>query len=564
MRIEDITIEDLERTIKRTDNVSIRKLRMRFVQLYEKFFENNEARKVIMKSGHQETVLTRGDLIEKYSLVLREIRKRKLDVGSKAIDTEVMKSSIWGFSIASLPDAIVIPGFISVGGDYIKSPKSAESVDIIIKASEEGKSEELETKLMEIVKLRMGKEPNFIYSPEGPKGDHIPLFNLMIQAEAEMKKVKSEEGEEFDIKKPYPNEHSCRLKAPGGFKPESFRRIERTTDGKKYNIVMGRLKGETTMTEQAYRYPKDTWTESSARTHCKAHDGILFEPAMKKSGKPIDISIEKLSLAQQKECDEETEKIKENKKLPLANKPHEFKAAKYTHPNGHPRCLICGDEEPIGKVCNMSEAWYQKYDWDDEEAWTDERKKLKVSGKLKKALGEGQGVGGDRQGVGGTDICVCPKCGHEEKHERNVPCAEMKCPKCGTKMIGKEEKQKSALFKIMKIDKKQHIVGGIVYEPDVVDSQGDMASKEEIEKAMYRFMEKYATQSNRIRIMHKGKMYYFPIMESFIPESDMTKGGQTVKAGSWWLMVKVLNKQIWDQIESGKLTGFSMGGRAKA
>ena len=463
MRIEDITIEDLERTIKRTDNVSIRKLRMRFVQLYEKFFENNEARKVIMKSGHQETVLTRGDLIEKYSLVLREIRKRKLDVGSKAIDTEVMKSSIWGFSIASLPDAIVIPGFISVGGDYIKSPKSAERVDIIIKASEEGKSEELETKLMEIVKLRMGKEPNFIYSPEGPKGDHIPLFNLMIQAEAEMKKVKSEEGEEFDIKKPYPNEHSCRLREPNEFKDKPWGRTERTSDGKRYSIITGRLKGETTGTEQAYRYPKDTWTESSARTHCKAHDGILFEPAKKE-----------------------------------------------------------------------------------------------------KALGEGQGVGGDRQGIGGTDICVCPKCGHEEKHERNVPCAEMKCPKCGTKMVGKEEKQKSALFKIMKIDKKQHIVGGIVYEPDVVDSQGDMASKEEIEKAMYRFMEKYATQSNRIRIMHKGKMYYFPIMESFIPESDMTKGGQTVKAGSWWLMVKVLNKQIWDQIESGKLTGFSMGGRAKA
>lgn len=463
MRIEDITIEDLERNIRRTDNVAIKKLRMRFVQIYEKFFENNEARDVIIKSGHQETSLKRGDLLEKYSLVLREIRKRKLDVGSKAIDAEIMKSSIWGFSITSLPDAIVIPGFISVGGEYIKSPKSAESVDIIIKASKEGKSEEMEAKLTEIVKSRMGKEPNFVYSPEGPEGDHIPLFNLMIQAEGEMKKVKSDEGEEFDIKKPYPNEHSCRLKEPGGFNPKSFKRTQRATDGKQYSIIMGRLKDETTMTEQAYRYPKDTWSESAARAHCKSHDGIKFEPAKKE-----------------------------------------------------------------------------------------------------KALGEGRGVGGDRQGVGGTDICACPKCGHEEKHERNVPCTEMKCPKCGTKMVGKEEKQKSAVFKIMKVDKKQHIVGGIVYEPDVVDSQGDKASAEEIEKAMYRFMEKYATEAKRIRVMHKGKMHYFPIMESFIPEGDITKGGKTVKAGSWWLMVKILNKQIWDDIESGKLTGFSMGGRAKA
>ncbi|MBA7533319.1 hypothetical protein ES705_25554 [subsurface metagenome] len=46
---------------------------------------------------------------------------------------------------------------------------------------------------------------------------------------------------------------------------------------------MGRLKGETTMTEQAYRYPKDTWTVSQARKHCKDHDGILFEPATGKA-----------------------------------------------------------------------------------------------------------------------------------------------------------------------------------------------------------------------------------------------------------------------------------------
>jgi hypothetical protein len=44
----------------------------------------------------------------------------------------------------------------------------------------------------------------------------------------------------------------------------------------------------------------------------------------------------------------------------------------------------------------------------------------------------------------------------------------------------------------------------------------------------------------------------------------MQKGGETIKAGSWWLMVKVTNDRIWKEIESGKLTGFSMGGRAKA
>ena len=83
-----------------------------------------------------------------------------------------------------------------------------------------------------------------------------------------------------DVKeaKPFPNEHACRLKAPGLFQPDSFRRVSREHNGKKYHIIMGRLKGETTMTEQAYRYPKGTWDVPEARKHCKAHNG-KFEAA---------------------------------------------------------------------------------------------------------------------------------------------------------------------------------------------------------------------------------------------------------------------------------------------
>ena len=80
--------------------------------------------------------------------------------------------------------------------------------------------------------------------------------------------------------RPFPNEHSCRLKNPKDFKPESFRRTTRKHNGKEYSVIMGRLKGETTMTEQAYRYDKKVWKASEAKTHCKDHDGT-FEAAKK-------------------------------------------------------------------------------------------------------------------------------------------------------------------------------------------------------------------------------------------------------------------------------------------
>lgn len=60
-----------------------------------------------------------------------------------------------------------------------------------------------------------------------------------------------------------------------------------------------------------------------------------------------------------------------------------------------------------------------------------------------KARGEGQGVGGSRQGDGGASVCVCPKCGEEIEHSRGTPCAEAKCPKCGASMVGKGDVAKA-------------------------------------------------------------------------------------------------------------------------
>jgi len=77
---------------------------------------------------------------------------------------------------------------------------------------------------------------------------------------------------------PYPNEHSCRLVEPDRFRPGSFRRVTRKLDGKSYDIIMGKLIGEDTMTEQAYRYDRKIWTVEQARRHCKDHGG-RFEAA---------------------------------------------------------------------------------------------------------------------------------------------------------------------------------------------------------------------------------------------------------------------------------------------
>jgi len=83
-----------------------------------------------------------------------------------------------------------------------------------------------------------------------------------------------------DILKPYPGEHSCRIKNPGDFQSDSFRR---KNIRKGIDIVIGRLTGQITMTTQAYRFKVDVFTEAEARKWCKDNKihCILFEPAKK-------------------------------------------------------------------------------------------------------------------------------------------------------------------------------------------------------------------------------------------------------------------------------------------
>lgn len=82
---------------------------------------------------------------------------------------------------------------------------------------------------------------------------------------------------------PYPNEHACRLRKPGDFQKGSFVQTAREHEGKKYDVIQGRLKGDEALTDQAFRYPKETWDVDDARDHCTDHEGILFEPAEEKA-----------------------------------------------------------------------------------------------------------------------------------------------------------------------------------------------------------------------------------------------------------------------------------------
>jgi len=55
---------------------------------------------------------------------------------------------------------------------------------------------------------------------------------------------------------------------------------DREHNDRTYRVIFGKPKDGDGSVEQAYRYPKDTWSEEAARNHCKDHEGT-FEAAEK-------------------------------------------------------------------------------------------------------------------------------------------------------------------------------------------------------------------------------------------------------------------------------------------
>ncbi len=163
---------------------------------------------------------------------------------------------------------------------------------------------------------------------------------------------------------------------------------------------------------------------------------------------------------------------------------------------------------------------------------------------------------------------------------------------------------------VLKNDEESRYSLGVVYEPDAVDTQGDFAKAADIQKAAWKFGKRLynvakasreiakallaAGDGNAVQInasektlrkmaadlavakskskkVQKGALglqhaYWGDelgdIVESYIAPQDMTINGQIVKAGSW-LMGVVWSPEAWEMVKSGKITGYSMGGKAK-
>ncbi len=120
--------------------------------------------------------------------------------------------------------------------------------------------------------------------------------------------------------------------------------------------------------------------------------------------------------------------------------------------------------------------------------------------------------------------------------------------------------QFSTIGKILKTDAETHYVTGIVYEPLTEDAHGNYMTEAEIRKAAYWF----AKNGDKVDLQHSFEQASgLSVVETYVAPSDMEIGGTPIVKGTWLMTVEVQNDDVWDKVQKGEVTGFSMGGTGR-
>lgn len=107
----------------------------------------------------------------------------------------------------------------------------------------------------------------------------------------------------------------------------------------------------------------------------------------------------------------------------------------------------------------------------------------------------------------------------------------------------------------------KQLVYGVVLKPDQFDSQGDRVGIEEIEKAAHTYM--LQSQGYDYQHLHPIEFEKIRVVESYVTPADFELNGKFVAKGSWIVVSKVFDGDLWDEIKKGDIQAYSIYGTGK-
>lgn len=116
-------------------------------------------------------------------------------------------------------------------------------------------------------------------------------------------------------------------------------------------------------------------------------------------------------------------------------------------------------------------------------------------------------------------------------------------------------------FRVLKTDEERRMVYGIVYAPDVVDSQGDFADRFEIERAAHGFLK--ANRSAQVDANHG----FEALPGAYVAESWIVRAADPEFADwlphAWAVGIKIEDAALWSAVKAGEYSGLSLAGAAE-
>jgi len=97
-----------------------------------------------------------------------------------------------------------------------------------------------------------------------------------------------------------------------------------------------------------------------------------------------------------------------------------------------------------------------------------------------------------------------------------------------------------------------HYVFGEVYAPDIVDTDGESMSAEDIQKMAHDFIAKGLV--NAVDTDHNREPSGAQVVESFIARKD----DPDFREGAWVLGVRMTDGPLWERVQSGDINSFSV------
>ena len=135
----------------------------------------------------------------------------------------------------------------------------------------------------------------------------------------------------------------------------------------------------------------------------------------------------------------------------------------------------------------------------------------------------------------------------------------VKRPATGKSLTLKNGTHEASLFEIKKMDDDRQVAYGIVYAPDEVDSQGDMATSDTIRSAAYGFMKKGRNQN--IDTEHNFETTHAYVAESWLVRKDDPLFADEPE-GAWAVGIQITSPDLWQKLKAGDYTGLSLAGTA--